>query len=668
MKHFSIIFFFLFAGTFVLEATQLKRTGWNLMAVCQDISRADINMTGIEEIQSQEGQSIYTGDFASYSNLETLHAGYGYWVKGEVGTVFNSGESLNRLEKPLNRDGWNLMASCENISSTDVNMTYLEEIQRQDGATIYTGDFSNYSNLNSLDFGYGYWIKGVQGTLFTSNRALSTLPPIDNNGTTGTPPTNEKVSISGKVTYDRIHVNSNHIGLDYNNITQENARQVVVEAIDINNSVVATTTTDDNGEYLLANLPNNQNIKIRVYAKMFKNATWDVKVIDNYNNGVLYVIEGNMETTGSNNSIRNLTASSSNKSSPPFAILDSVYTAMQKVYSVDSSVVFPALKMNWSVNNIESGTYYDGIDNIMLQGDQNGDSDEYDDHVVTHEWGHYYEDKFSRTDSIGGAHGAGDHLDIRVAFGEGFGNAMSAIVSDDPIYFDTFSYSGSSNGWYMNIESETKDNPGWFSEASIQRILYDLYDSDDDGEDQLSLGFSALHDVFIDAQKNTEAFTSIFSFITEFKLANPDESAMVDSMVSSENMATITDSYGSGRSNLVSETPLYTDLTVGEMVNVCTKNGYGSYNKLNNRKYIKFIVSNSARYTISVAQSNGTDSDPDFQVYKASPHTYMGSAKSPDIGVEETTLNLTTGSYLLDISDDNNIAAPCFNVTVNSVN
>jgi len=28
-------------------------------------------------------------------------------------------------------------------------------------------------------------------------------------------------------------------------------------------------------------------------------------------------------------------------------------------------------------------------------------------------------------------------------------------------------------------------------------------------------------------------------------------------------------------------------------------------------------------------------------------------------------LNLSTGSYLLDISDYNNISAPCFNVTVN---
>ncbi|HIE44744.1 MAG TPA: hypothetical protein EYP87_00890, partial [Flavobacteriaceae bacterium] len=77
---------------------------------------------------------------------------------------------------------------------------------------------------------------------------------------------------------------------------------------------------------------------------------------------------------------------------------------------------------------------------------------------------------------------------IVVAFGEGWGNALSAIATDDPIYFDTAGHNQSS-GWFMDIENASHSNPGWFSEASIQRILYDLYDANDDGSDNLSLGF-----------------------------------------------------------------------------------------------------------------------------------------------------------------------------------
>ena len=43
------------------NATELQRDGWNLISVCQDMNASDINLTRIEEIQSQNGRTIYTG-------------------------------------------------------------------------------------------------------------------------------------------------------------------------------------------------------------------------------------------------------------------------------------------------------------------------------------------------------------------------------------------------------------------------------------------------------------------------------------------------------------------------------------------------------------------------------------------------------------------------------
>ena len=74
----------------------------------------------------------------------------------------------NSLEKPLKRTGWNLMASCEERRVDVLDMTNIIEIQNQDGKSIYTGKFAQFSNLDGLLNGYGYWIQGDEGVMFRS--------------------------------------------------------------------------------------------------------------------------------------------------------------------------------------------------------------------------------------------------------------------------------------------------------------------------------------------------------------------------------------------------------------------------------------------------------------------------------------------------------------------
>lgn len=478
----------------------------------------------------------------------------------------------------------------------------------------------------------------------------------------------EAIEISGTIHYERVHPQNSGASsfLNYSDITQETAKQVLVIAIDRSGNLINSTSTDDQGRYILSNIPSNSDIKIRVYAKMEKTNQWDVKVINNSNNNALYGIEGNFVNSGFSNSVRNLTATASSKNAPPFAILDSIYLAMSKVHAVDSTVNFPLLKINWSVNNINTGTYYDGLDNIVLQGDQQGDSDEYDNHIVIHEWGHFFERIFSRADNIGGAHGANEHLDIRVAFGEGFGNALSAMVTDDPLYFDTFG----NNGWNMNIEQAVHETPGWFSEASIQRILYDLYDSNNDGADRLSLGFKPMYEILVNGQRNTPSFTSIFSFINELKKANATVTTKIDAITASEDIATIEDSYGSNRVSSLEEgsLPLYQELSIDKTIgNICSLNHYGVYNKLANHKYVRFTINNNNTYPIQVKQSNGSSSDPEFTLFKTSPFEKVSTNESGEAGIEKASLALTSGEYLLDIYDANNIDRACFLVSVGKV-
>lgn len=551
---------------------------------------------------------------------------------------------------------------------TDTDGTIVS-YQWKDGATVI-------ADTASFDFNES-----------TTGTYTLTLTVTDDDNATATDTMNvnvvntiSTVTLSGKITYDLVPANSNNIGLDYGSISQEAVKGAQVDVLDSADNIIDSTTTDTSGDYSFT-INENAEVKIRVWAKLYKSGTprWDVKIIDNTNSDAVYVMDGALSSVGTGNSIRNLNASSgwggssytSSRVAASFAMLDSVYSSIQTILTADSLAVFPPLLVNWSINNVATAgdktlgqittSHYTNA-NLYILGDENSDTDEYDDHVIAHEWGHYYEDKFSRSDSIGGSHGGGDTLDIRVAFGEGWGNAFSGMALDNPVYFDT-SGSQQNSGFYIDVESGTSSNPGWYSEDSVQHILYDLYDSTDDGSDSLSLGFGPIHNVFIGAEKTTPAFTSIFTFITELKSENPGDVGSIDTIVTDESIATITDIYGTGRTNKASSYPYY-DLSVGNSVSVQTSTTYGFYNKLSNRQYVRFTIASTGTYTIRVAQTNGTNSNPDFYLYQSSSFGFIGSS-SGNGSSQEINILLTAGSYLLDIFDNNSVATADFNVTIN---
>jgi hypothetical protein len=204
---------------------------------------------------------------------------------------------------------------------------------------------------------------------------------------------------------------------------------------------------------------------------------------------------------------------SSTRMAAPFAILDDIYTSVAKFLSARPSISFPELKVNWSIDNIaSSGDKSDGNirtshwskteSELYILGKADSDTDEYDTHIIVHEWAHYFESSLSRSDSIGGSHSGGDILDPRLAFGEGFATALSAMMLYPNVtYFDTLG-TGQQSGWGMNLESGSdSSNPGWFSERSVQLILFDLFDSDSDTNDTVSLGIGPIYDVMVGEQK-----------------------------------------------------------------------------------------------------------------------------------------------------------------------
>lgn len=131
-------------------------------------------------------------------------------------------------------------------------------------------------------------------------------------------------------------------------------------------------------------------------------------------------------------------------------------------------------------------------------------------------------------------HGSGDKKDARLAFGEGWGNALSGIVwTPNTEYADSYD-PGQTAGFGFDVQDNSAfedPSPGWYSEASVQAILYDLFDAGT-GEafDTVTLGLGPIYDVQTGAQVTTTAVTSLFSFITALKAQNPAAAAAIDTL------------------------------------------------------------------------------------------------------------------------------------------
>ncbi|MEP3889061.1 MAG: hypothetical protein ABJN69_01265 [Hellea sp.] len=487
------------------------------------------------------------------------------------------------------------------------------------------------------------------------------------------------VKVSGKITYDRVP-HAQNSGLDYANVTEMPIRGAVIEAVNASGDVLFSTISAPDGSYDFT-LDAETDIRIRAKAQLLsdKAAHWDFRVTDNTQENQLYALQGSLANTGKSASqSRDLHAPSGwtgqsygeARSAAPFAILDSVYMAAQAFAAIDPNIDFPALELRWSVNNraaigekaqgqIGTSAYFPDADSeaIYLLGEEGRDTDEYDPHVIIHEWGHYFEHQMSRTDSIGGLHSLNDRLDARVAYSEGWGNALSAMITGDPIYRDS---SGSSQkfGFSYNLETRDITNPGWFNEASIGAILYDIFDSASDGPDNIAAGLKPIYNVMSsDAYKDAPVFATIFALADGLRREGSIGNGAINSLLDSQSISGEGPN-GNGESNsgaIRSALPVYKEVTFnGPSVHLCSVDDAGVYNKLGNREFIFLNLDTDKDVTISAMKASGDEQrDPDFNIWQG--RELINKSASSIKGEEVFKGRLSAGDYVIEAYDFFNI-------------
>lgn len=510
-------------------------------------------------------------------------------------------------------------------------------------------------------------------------------------GSTSAPGT--MVTISGKITFERVPLNTSGPGLDSTTV-DEPARGIRVEALNgSSDAVLASTTTNSTGDYSLQ-VSANQSVKIRAKAQMVSTTapTMNFRVLDNMDSDTLYALVGSTSSSGTADSTRNLRAPSgwdgasytSTRAAAPFAILDTVYKAKELVQPLLAGKDFPELNLYWNKENKDTvgalctddgdilTTFYTGgsadEDNctsggslaagIYILGFANSDTDEFDQHVIAHEFGHYVEDQFGRSDSIGGEHGD-EQLDLRVAFSEGWGDAYSGMVLDDPVYRDTAQ--PTSDRVTFNMESGAAQVEGWFSEASVREILWDVFDSPANDDDTVTLGFAPLFAVMTNEQRTTDAFTSVYPFVSALRANNSPQASDIDALLTGESIFGTGD-FGADETNTGGSTlswPVYRTLVLNDPAippTLCTNNNFGDYNKLDNRRFLLFTVDNSALVTFTVNKSTtggAAASDPDIIVYRDGIDLGLDGEDFDSVEpVEMTTpTELAAGTYAIQVYD-----------------
>lgn len=501
------------------------------------------------------------------------------------------------------------------------------------------------------------------------------------------------VKLSGVVTYDFIPAHESHIGLNYEASQIRPVRGAVVELLDADGRILAESLTDINGGYDFQVAPDTQvRVRVKAQLKQARLPSWNVKVTDNTRNNRMYALDGGLVSSGGQDSFRNLHAASgwangaysSPRAAGPFAILDAVYLGLQGIIEVNSDVSFPPLELRWSVNNTtavhpegdfstgEIGTSAFVGDVIYLLGAENVDTDEFDTHVILHEWAHYFEKALSRTDTIGGMHQYADYLDMRVALSEGFSNALSAMLLNDEHYRDSGG-AQQRRGYTFDVSETNHPVKGWYNESSIESIFFNYYRSDNG---KAADDFASLISVLMDASYiSAQSLTSIFLFAERWKALFPEQVNLIESLLVQQDINAfdqyaLTEINDAGYAGLL---PVYKTLYAdGIPVSACSTARFGKGNKVGVYQFFRLQITRAGQYTLAASRNSGDliDTNPDFKVYRRG--TEVSKSASETLNQEIKTIYLTPDEYILELYDRNNtdpthqgVHTTCFSVQVN---
>lgn len=301
--------------------------------------------------------------------------------------------------------------------------------------------------------------------------------------------------VSGKITFEKFIVTAKS-GRTSSSVMVP-VRQATVKVISKkdNATVLGQGTTREDGTYdiTFTNGTGNPSYFVQVYTtsaslkQSVKNRSDNIFAVRSQGN-----VDGSTEPTktGLNLAIREA------DNAGAFNIWDIGVTA-NTFAKAATGIAAPTVEFLWTRGekpNDAMSSFYStddsGMPTIAILGDPS-DTDEYDDMVIGHEYGHFVMGQYSQDDSPGGDHDIDSYSIPPLALSEAWATFFAGMILGRSVYIDS-----KANGVAISYSFETPPSSvprgtedgtlgGQVSEAIANAVLWDLFDTTNEKKDTL---------------------------------------------------------------------------------------------------------------------------------------------------------------------------------------
>ncbi|RIK11913.1 MAG: hypothetical protein DCC51_17125, partial [Anaerolineae bacterium] len=164
----------------------------------------------------------------------------------------------------------------------------------------------------------------------------------------------------------------------------------------------------------------------------------------------------------------------------------------------------------WQGGAGRTGSFYNRGRTALVIADDPSSTDEWDDSVIIHEWGHFADNQFSCYQNPGGAHSlpgvnAGPNA-TRLAFGEGYPDYYQSVARTIMPGSAAINFYVDPNGPTVDLENMRAVTAADTDEGAVAAMLWDFADGANDGQDTVNHGHAAIQRVYTtaDFQGNTQ--------------------------------------------------------------------------------------------------------------------------------------------------------------------
>ncbi len=303
------------------------------------------------------------------------------------------------------------------------------------------------------------------------------------------------------------------------------AQRVELHAISASGDVVARAKTDDQGNFELHADSRAQHLAVVAH---LREGEWDLAVTRDSGGEHDHVFTAPLGSPDTRLEVR---VDDTNDEAGALHILDAIWRGARSVEDWTGRTLPPfyvywsrGVTTNWSFYNGDRGT---GRYSIELLGGEPGrqtttDTDEHDEMIVLHEFGHFVMDVLSSDSSYGGQHPRGFLIMPGLAWEEARATWFATMVLRNPRYQDTIGVepAGELRVNHDLERGDQRDVRGIGSEAGVAEILWDLADGNtgdhaipDNDQDGVALGPASVLAAMVEVGNTPGAHPAIPTFL-----------------------------------------------------------------------------------------------------------------------------------------------------------